>query len=163
MATPTRNVLFLCTGNSCRSIMAESILNHLGGGRFQAFSAGSQPAGSVNPNTLTLLDDRGHDATDLRSKAWDEFALPGAVEMDFIITTCDSAAGETCPIWPGHPSTAHWPFPDPWKFVGTQAETMAHYGEVFDSIAARIAGFLALPLDDLDETAIAGELKRLGG
>jgi len=143
--------------------MAESLLNHLSNDRFRGFSAGSQPAGSINPNTLALLDELGHDTTALRSKNWDKFALPGAEEMDFIITTCDSAAGETCPIWPGHPSTAHWPFPDPWKFVGTETETMAHYGEVFNAIAARIVAFLALPIDDLDTATVALELKSLGG
>ena len=158
----TYNVLFLCTGNSCRSSMAESLLNHLGGGTFIGYSAGSHPAGKVNPNTLKLLDELGHDTSPLRSKAWDEFAAEGAPEMDFIITTCDNAAGEVCPIWPGHPTTTHWPFPDPAPFQGGTAETREEYLGVYRKIEVCISRLIALDIEGLDGKAIAAKLSEIG-
>ncbi|HUS25226.1 MAG TPA: arsenate reductase ArsC [Candidatus Binatia bacterium] len=156
------NVLFLCTGNSARSVMAEALLNRLGQGRFQAFSAGSFPAGRVNPFTLELLRSKGFPVDSLRSKSWDEFAGPDAPAMDFIFTVCDNAAGEACPLWPGHPATAHWGFEDPAAFIGPDAEKRREFERVFTSIAARVQRFVALPLDRLDRTSLLLELRRIG-
>src|SRR5437868_12462678 len=125
------NVLFLCTGNSARSIIAEAILNKVGGGRFRAWSAGSQPKGDVNPHTLTLLRGLGYDVTGFRSKSWSEFAKPGAPEFDFIFTVCDNAAGEACPVWPGKPMTAHWGIPDPAEATGTQAQIAQAFSDAY--------------------------------
>src|SRR6185503_12001637 len=122
MPDSTYKVLFLCTGNSARSVIAEAILNKIGTGKFQAYSAGSQPKGQVNPNTIRLLERLGYDTASLRSKSWGEFAQPGAPVMDFVFTVCDDAAGETCPVWPGQPMTAHWGIPDPAAATGTDAE-----------------------------------------
>ncbi|HVV81690.1 MAG TPA: arsenate reductase ArsC, partial [Kofleriaceae bacterium] len=135
MAEPVYNVLFLCTGNSARSIMAEAILSREGRGRFRAYSAGSHPGGSVNPHTLTLLSTLGYDTAGFRSKNWDEFAAPGAPEMDFIFTVCDDAAGETCPVWPGHPATAHWAVTDPARASGTPAEIAEAFDEAYRLLA----------------------------
>lgn len=158
----TFNVLFLCTGNSCRSSMAESLLNHLGKSAFHAYSAGSHPAGKVNPNTLKLLNALGHDTSPLRSKNWDEFAEPGAPEMDFIVTTCDNAAGEVCPIWPGHPTTAHWPFPDPAPFQGGEEETREVYLGVYRQIEECIQRLIDLAAEGHEKDVIAARLQSIG-
>jgi arsenate reductase len=156
------NVLFLCTGNSARSILAESLLNHWGTGRFRAFSAGSFPTGRVNPFALELLAHMKIPATGARSKSWDEFAAPGAVEFDFIITVCDQAAGEVCPIWPGQPVTAHWGVEDPAAATGTDAEKMLAFRDAFRALEHRIRIFVELPLASLDRLRIKGELDRIG-
>ena len=142
MASRTYNVLFLCTGNSARSVMAESLLNRLGDGRFAAFSAGSRPAGRVNPFTLELLRGKGFAVEGLRSKSWDEFAAPGAPPMDFVITVCDNAAGEACPVWPGHPATDHWSFEDPAAFNGGDADKRRRFEQVYAQIESRVQQFL---------------------
>jgi protein-tyrosine-phosphatase len=156
------NVLFLCAGNSARSVMAEVLLNHWGGARFHAFSAGSHPTGRVNPITLELLDRLKLPTSGLRSKSWDEFAAPGAPVMDFVFTVCDQAAGEVCPIWPGQPITAHWGFPDPAAFVGLEAEKRAFFAEVLRQIESRIKVFAALPLEKLDRLAIQRKVREIG-
>ena len=156
------NVLFLCTGNSARSVMAETLLNHWGKGLFQAYSAGSHPAGRVHPLTLDLLARLNFPVAALRSKSWDEFAVPAAPVMDFVFTVCDQAAGEVCPIWPGQPITAHWGFPDPASFFGTEAEKRAFFAEVFRQIESRIKAFAALPMEKLDRLALQREVRRLG-
>jgi len=147
MTSPQQNILFLCTGNSCRSVMAEALLAGLGEGRFAAFSAGSHPAGTVNPFTLDLLAARGHETAHLRSKSWDAFSEPDAPRMDMIITVCDNAAGEVCPVWPGDPAGAHWPFPDPAMFQGSPSETQAYYANVYGQIEARLSRFVTDPED----------------
>lgn len=162
MADQVYNVLFICTGNSARSIMAEAILNREGQGRFRAYSAGSQPAGSVNPHALTLLNALGYDTTTLRSKSWEEFAAPGAPQMDFVFTVCDDAAGETCPVWPGHPATAHWGVPDPADATGTHAEIAEAFDEAYRLLAARIGLLVALPIAKLDRVALHGHLADIG-
>jgi len=156
------NVLFLCTGNSARSVMAEVLLNHWGGTRFLAFSAGSHPTGRVNPITLELLNLLKLPTRGLRSKSWDEFAAPGAPVMDFVFTVCDQAAGEVCPIWPGQPITAHWGFPDPAAFVGPEAEKRAFFAEVLRQIENRIKVFAALPLEKLDRLATQRKVREIG-
>jgi arsenate reductase len=161
MANKAYNVLFLCTGNSARSVMAEAILSRLGRGRFRAFSAGSHPAGRVNPFTLALLAEQGHPTDGLRSKSWDEFANPGAPTMDIVITVCDQAAGEICPVWPGRPATAHWGFPDPAAFQGTEAEKRAFFARVYDMIEKRLQAFVALDLDRLDPARLKQALGAL--
>ncbi|MFZ5560290.1 MAG: arsenate reductase ArsC [Pseudomonadota bacterium] len=158
----TYNVLFLCTGNSARSVMAEGLLNLLGQGRFRAFSAGSQPTGRVNPFALEILQSVGCDTSGLRSKRWDEFAAPGAPPMDFIITVCDNAAGEACPVWPGHPATAHWGFEDPAAVQGTDAEKRAAFHQVFHQIRHRVQLFLQLPVDKLDRLALLNQVRGIG-
>jgi len=156
------NVLFLCTGNSARSILAEAILNHRGKPHFTAYSAGSHPSGKVRPEALRQVE-RAHVATDgLRSKAWDEFAAPGAPQLDFVFTVCDNAANEVCPIWPGQPTTAHWGLPDPAAVQGTQAEVERAYRETFVALERRIGLFLSLPLDKLDALALKRELDKVG-
>lgn len=162
MTKKVYNVLFLCTGNSARSVMAEAILEGLGGGRFRAFSAGSFPAGKVNPFAEELLKSRGFSTDRFRSKSWDEFARPGAPAMDFIFTVCDNAAGEQCPVWPGHPATAHWGFEDPAAFRGPDAEKRRVFERIFQEISARIRLFLALPLDKIERMALLGELRKIG-
>jgi arsenate reductase len=152
MADQVYNVLFLCTGNSARSIMAEAILAKAGKGRFAAWCAGSHPVGAVNPHALALLKTLGHDTSKLRSKSWDEFAA--APDMDFVFTVCDDVAGEACPVWPGHPTTAHWGMPDPVKVTGTQTEIAAAFDETYRLLAARIALLVSLPMDKLDRAAI---------
>ena len=156
------NVLFLCTANSARSIMAEAILDKLGEGRFRAFSAGSYPAGAVNPHARAVLEKGGLWSDALRSKPWDEFAAPGAPEMDFVFTVCDKAAGEICPIWPGQPTTAHWGFADPAEFRGSPAETALVFATTFREIYNRIQIFAALPLASLSRLAIKQEVDRIG-
>jgi len=162
MADQVYNVLFICTGNSARSILAEAILNREGQGRFRAYSAGSHPAGAVNPQALTLLNALGYDTGTLRSKSWEEFAAPGAPQMDFIFTVCDDAAGETCPVWPGHPATAHWGVPDPAKANGTHAEIAEAFDEAYRLLAARIGLLVALPIAKLDRVALHGHLADIG-
>jgi len=157
------NVLVLCTGNSARSIMAEAILNKLGQGRFRAFSAGSQPKGEIHPQARALLSQLGCDVSWLRSKSWDEFAKPGSPSMDFVFTVCDDAAGEACPIWPGAPMTAHWGIPDPAAVKGTPAEIRAAFAEAYRLLHSRISLFVALPFEALDEVALRGKLKEIGG
>ena len=156
------NVLFLCTGNSARSIMAETLLNQWGEGRFRAFSAGSHPTGTVNPFTIDLLKLLKFPTDGLRSKSWDEFATPEAPVMDFVLTVCDQAAGEVCPVWPGQPITAHWGFPDPTAFVGPEAQKRAFFADVFRQIDNRIKVFTALPIERLSRLAIQREVKVLG-
>ena len=162
MANLVYNVLFLCTGNSARSIMAEAILNREGSGRFRAFSAGSKPAGEVNPHAAALLATLDHDLSGFRSKSWDEFARPGAPEMDFIFTVCDDAAGEVCPIWPGHPATAHWGIPDPAKATGTPVEIQLAFDDAYRMLANRIGVFINLPIDKLDRAALHHRLRQIG-
>ena len=156
------NVLFLCTGNSARSIMAEVLLNHLGKGRFHAFSAGSHPAGQVNPAALELLRARGLPIDALRSKSWDEFAQAGAPRMDFVITVCDKAGGEQCPFWPGQPMTAHWGFEDPAAVQGGGEARRKIFEKVFIEIARRVELLLALPLDKLDRLALQQQVRAIG-
>ena len=139
---PVRNVLFLCTGNSARSILSESLLNRLGDGRFRAFSAGSKPVGRVNPGALELLQRRSYPTKELRSKSWDEFADPGAPEMDYVITVCNNAAGETCPVWPGHPATEHWDIEDPAGVGASEVERRAAFEEAYAVLEKRIEKFL---------------------
>jgi arsenate reductase len=158
----TYNVLFLCTGNSARSILAESILNSLGKGKFRAYSAGSFPTGKVNPYSIELLRQKGLPVAGLRSKNWDEFAAPDAPRMDFIFTVCDKAAGETCPVWPGHPASAHWGFEDPAAVTGSEGKKRAAFERVFAEITARIRLFLALPLEHLDRMSLQSELNAIG-
>lgn len=156
------NVLFLCTGHSARSIMAEALLNQRGRARFQAFSAGSHPSGKVRPEALEQLRLCGIPAGGARSKSWDEFAEPGAPKMDFIFTVCDNAANEVCPIWPGHPMTAHWGVPDPAVVQGTPEQIARAYRDALSLLDRRIQLFVSLPLDTLDGTAIKQELDRIG-
>jgi arsenate reductase len=159
---PVYNVLFLCTANSARSIMAEAILNREGKGRFRAFSGGSTPKGEVNPHVLGFLASLGYDTKGFRSKSWDEFAAPGAPEMDFIFTVCDDAAGETCPVWPGAPASAHWGIPDPAKATGTPAEIQLAFDQAYRMLATRIAVFLSLPIEKLDRAALHKHLHDIG-
>lgn len=162
MGEKTYNVLFICTGNSARSIIAEAVLNHLGAGRFRAYSAGSQPAGQVNPLTIETLQSRKFDTAGLRSKSWDEFATPDAPQMDFIFTVCDKAGGESCPLWPGHPVTAHWGFPDPAAVQGSWDDKLKAFATTFREISQRLRIFLNLPLDKLDRMSLQNELRKLG-
>ncbi|TNE33931.1 MAG: arsenate reductase ArsC [Alphaproteobacteria bacterium] len=156
------NFLFLCTGNSARSILGEAILNRLGKGWFHAFSAGSTPAGKVNPNAIALLMQQGYITDDLRSKSWDEFAAPGASKMDFVITVCDNAKGEVCPIWPGQPMTAHWGIPDPAAVEGSPAEIAAAFRTAYRQLFNRIEQFLALPLKSIDRISLHRQLQEIG-
>lgn len=154
------NVLVLCTGNSARSILAEALFNHLGGGRFKAYSAGSQPSGTVNPVALETLDRHGVPLPEARSKSWDEFAAPDAPHMDFIFTVCASAAGEACPIWPGHPTTAHWGIADP-AHVEPLAARREAFATAYRQLARRIGAFVALPLETLSAQEIAAAARRI--
>jgi len=156
------NVLFLCTGNSARSILAEAILNKAAHGRFRAFSAGSQPKGSPNPYALDLLATSGYDIAGLRSKSWNEFAQAGAPKLDFVFTVCDNAAGESCPLWPGQPITAHWGIPDPAAATGTQAEIALAFKDAYRMLKRRIELFLALPIEKLDRLVLTTRLKEIG-
>ncbi len=156
------NVLFLCTGNTARSVLAESILRKDGAGRFNAFSAGSQPKGVVNPFALKVLAGYGYPTDGMRSKSWDEFAVPGAPVMDFVFTVCDSAAGETCPIWPGTPMTAHWGVADPAAVEGADWEKEAAFVTAFRQLKNRISVFLSLPLASIDRMALSRRLKEIG-
>lgn len=156
------NVLFLCTGNSARSILAEGLLNGLGGDRFQAYSAGSTPKGEIHPLALATLESYSLPTEGYRSKSWDEFASPGAPKMDFIITVCDNAAGEVCPVWPGHPMTAHWGVPDPAAHAGTQEERLKAFHDAARMLKRRIELFLCSPLDRLDAMSLQAELRGIG-
>jgi arsenate reductase len=156
------SVLFLCTHNSARSILSEAYLNHIGKGRFTAYSAGSHPSGRVDPMTVEVLRRTGYALDGLRSKGWDEFAAPGAPEMDFVITVCNSAAGEACPIWPGQPITAHWGFEDPSQARGTEEERRRVFQRVFQQIKARIQLLLSLPMEQLDALSLQQRLKDIG-
>jgi arsenate reductase len=158
----TYNVLFLCTGNSARSIMAEAALNAAGGARFRAYSAGSFPNGRVNPHALALLSERGLRTEGLRSKSWDEFAKPGAPAMDFIITVCDRAAGEMCPVWPGRPVTAHWGVEDPAAIAGSDADKHRAFLNAFQILNRRIALLVALPPAKLASLAVKQDLDAIG-
>ena len=162
MAGGAYNVLFLCTGNSARSILAEAILNKTGADKFRARSAGSQPRGAVNPHALELLQSLGYETSGLRSKSWQEFAAPGAPEFDFIFTVCDNAAGEACPTWPGKPATAHWGIPDPAEAKGSPAEIALAFKDAYRLLLRRIEAFAALPLDNLDEGARRARLQEIG-
>ena len=144
------NILVLCTGNSARSIMGEALFNTMGAGRFKAYSAGSHPSGKVNPFAIEQVRALGYPVEGLRSKSWDEFAQPGAPEMDFVVTVCDKAAGEICPLWPGQPVTAHWGFPDPAAVEGTDEEKRAAFAQTLRQIRNRVQLFLSLPLETLD-------------
>lgn len=160
MTEKAYNVLFLCTGNSARSILAEALLNRLGAGRFQAYSAGSFPKGEVHSVALELLGELGFETRDLRSKSWDEFSAPSATKFDFIFTVCDNAAGETCPIWPGNPMTAHWGIEDPAAVEGPRQREA--FERALNYLSNRISLFLALPHDSIDEMAMERKLKEIG-
>jgi protein-tyrosine-phosphatase len=160
--TAPLNLLFLCTGNSCRSIMAEAILNRLGAPRFRAFSAGSMPAGTVNPHAIDLLKSQNFFTDGFRSKSWDEFAAPGAPKMDFVFTVCDDAAAEVCPVWPGQPITAHWGIPDPAKATGSAAEIGMAFADAYRMLNNRIGLFVNLPMETLDRLALKQHLDSIG-
>lgn len=156
------NVLFLCTGNSARSIIAETILNNVGQGRFRAFSAGSQPKGRINPNALALLRGLGYDTSQLRSKSWSEFSKPGAPEFDFVFTVCDNATAETCPVWPGKPMTAHWGVPDPAEANGNAAEIALAFKDAYRMLNQRIGIFVSLPMRSLNRLSLQRRLHEIG-
>ena len=162
MSEQVYNVLFLCTGNSARSILAESILQSEGKGRFNAYSAGSNPAGKVHPYSLDLLKIMGHPIDNLRSKNWDEFSTADTPRLDFVFTVCDNAAGETCPVWPGQPITAHWGIPDPAAVIGSEAEQRAAFTEAYRMMFNRISLFLALPLGSIDKMSLQNRLVEIG-
>jgi protein-tyrosine-phosphatase len=162
MAARIHNVLFLCTGNSARSIMAEAYLNAAGKGRFAAYSAGSRPKGRVNPFALDLLARNRIAASGMRSKSWDEFARPGAPRMDFVFTVCDQAAGEVCPVWPGQPMTAHWGIGDPAQAEGSDADRRRAFLVAYNELSTRINLFLNLPLDKLDRLVLQERLREIG-
>ncbi|MGB8518288.1 MAG: arsenate reductase ArsC [Gallionella sp.] len=161
MSEKIYNVLVLCTGNSARSILGEMLFNTLGKGKFKAYSAGSKPAGKVNPGAIEWLQTHGHSPAGLRSKSWDEFAAPGAPEFDFIFTVCDNAAGETCPIWLGRPATAHWGIPDPAHVEGDAARRAA-FNKAADQLARRIQLFMQLPIDKMDKLSLKEKLAEIG-
>ena len=156
------NVLFLCTGNSARSIIAEAILNKIGHGKFVAYSAGSQPKGEVNPHTIELLRGRSYDTSGYHSKSWSEFAAPGAPPIDFVFTVCDNAARESCPVWPGKPMTAHWGVPDPAEATGTPAEVALAFKDAYRMLHQRIAIFAELPIATLDRLTLQSRLRDIG-
>jgi protein-tyrosine-phosphatase len=156
------NVLFLCTGNSARSILAEALVNHWGRGHFRGFSAGSYPRGAVHPMALNLLQHLNFPTDGLRSKSWDEFAVPGAPPLDFVFTVCDNAAGEVCPIWPGQPMTAHWGVPDPAAVEGTELEQMNAFRETFRTLENRIRVFTSLPLASIERIKLKQHLDEIG-
>jgi arsenate reductase len=156
------NVLFLCTGNSARSIMAEVILNRAGRGKFRAFSAGSQPKGQIHPYALDLLRKLNYEVSSLRSKSWNEFARPDAPKLDFVFTVCDNAAAETCPVWPGQPMTAHWGIPDPALATGNDAEIHLAFADAFRMLNNRISIFVSLPIRSLDKLALQAQLDAIG-
>ncbi|MDH3314248.1 MAG: arsenate reductase ArsC [Gammaproteobacteria bacterium] len=156
------NVLFLCTGNSARSILGEAILNRLGEGRFKAYSAGSQPAGKINPHAIELLERLDYPTDGLRSKSWDEFSGPDSPQLDFVFTVCDSAGKETCPVWPGHPMTAHWGIPDPAAVEGSEAEKRLAFSDVYRMLNNRITLFLNVSIESLDRMSLRRQLAEIG-
>jgi arsenate reductase (thioredoxin) len=156
------NVLFLCTGNSARSIIAEAILNKAGRGRFRAYSAGSQPKGRVNPNTIALLCGLDYETSQFRSKSWSEFTGPGAPQFDFVFTVCDNAAAETCPLWPGQPMTAHWGIPDPAEVKGNAAEIAMAFKDAYRMLAQRIGIFISLPIRSLSLLSLQKRIQNIG-
>lgn len=162
MAAREFNVLFLCTGNSARSIMAECAMNRWGRGKFRGFSAGSHPAGAVNPMTLEVLTALNYETAGLRSKSWDEFAQPGSPKLDFVFTVCDQAAGELCPVWPGQPITAHWGAADPAAFAGPDDAKRRFFRRIYLELENRIKIFISLPFDSLDRFALEKRLKEIG-
>jgi protein-tyrosine-phosphatase len=162
MKDRTFNVLFLCTHNSARSIIAEAVMNRLGDGTFKAFSAGSLPRGQVHPFAIDLLRNTGHDVSALRSKSWEEFAEPGATPLDFVFTVCDNAANEVCPIWPGKPMTAHWGVPDPSLAQDSEPERRFAFADTLRMLRQRISIFMNLPLDTLDKMSLQSKLKEIG-
>lgn len=162
MSQKVYNVLFLCTGNSARSITAEALVTTMGKGRFRGYSAGSFPNGRVNPYAIEQIASTDYPLDQLRSKSWNEFAVPDAPHMDFVITVCDNAAGEVCPVWPGHPMSAHWGFQDPAAFAGTEDETRAVFQKIFRQIMSRMNIFISLPLHMLEKNAIKRELDSIG-
>jgi protein-tyrosine-phosphatase len=162
MTTRVYRALFLCTGNSARSILAEAILNRLGGDRIHAYSAGSHPKGVVHPMALRVLREHDHETSALRSKSWDDFGGPGSPALDFVLTVCDDAAGEACPIWPGQPMTAHWGVPDPAAFEGSEADQLWMFRRTYLELQRRIELFTSLPLEALDRLSLQRKLDRLG-
>lgn len=162
MAERVYNVLFLCTGNSARSILAESLVNNWGRGRFRGFSAGSHPKGAVHPVALKLLQSLRFPTADLRSKSWDEFAAPGAPQLDFVFTVCDNAAGEVCPYWPGQPMTAHWGLPDPAAVEGSELEQLNAFRDTFRRLENRIKVFTSLPLSSIERARLKQQLDEIG-
>ena len=162
MTEPVYNVLFLCTGNSARSILAEGLLTNLGKGRFRAFSAGSHPAGQVNPFALELLEKNHFDTSAMRSKSWDEYAHPDAPHLDFVITVCDNAAGEVCPVWPGQPMTAHWGIPDPAAVAGTDEQKRHAFVDAMNQLQRRICMFVNLPFAALDKMKLEQAVRDIG-
>ena len=162
MAERPFNVLFLCTANSARSIMAEAILNKIGASKFRAFSAGSHPRGQINPQALQLLQSLGYDTSGFRSKSWSEFADPSAPLLDFVFTVCDNAAGEVCPVWPGQPMTAHWGVPDPAEADGTPAQIALAFKDAYRMLNQRIGIFASLPLRSLDRLSLQNKLRKIG-
>jgi protein-tyrosine-phosphatase len=162
MADRPYNVLFLCTGNSARSTIAEAILNKVSAGKFRAYSAGSQPKGQINPHTIQLLQGLGYDTSGYRSKSWDEFVKAGEPKFDFVFTVCDNAAAEACPVWPGQPMTAHWGIPDPAEATGAPAEVALAFKEAYRMLNQRIGIFTALPLRSLGRLTLQGKLREIG-
>jgi len=156
------NVLFLCTHNSARSVIAECVVNRLGMGKFKGFSAGSQPSGKVHPYALELLRGLNYDVSNLRSKSWEEYAAPGAPQLDFVFTVCDSAANETCPVWPGQPMTAHWGLPDPSAATGSESERRFAFADTHRMLYQRIGIFVSLPLASLDKLSLQRRLDDIG-
>ncbi|MGB9128052.1 MAG: arsenate reductase ArsC [Thiobacillus sp.] len=162
MAEPVFNVLFLCTGNTARSILAESLLNNLGKGRFRAFSAGSHPGGRLNPFALELLEKNHFPTAELRSKSWDEFAQPDAPQLDFVFTVCDNAAGEVCPVWPGQPISAHWGIPDPAAVEGSDEAKRRVFVDAMNQLQRRVCMFVSLPFDKLDRMKLQQAVREIG-
>jgi protein-tyrosine-phosphatase len=156
------NILFLCTGNSARSILAEAIMNRVGTGKFVAYSAGSHPKGEVNPHAIRLLDRMGYDTAVFRSKPWDEFSEPGAPELDFVVTVCDNAAGEVCPVWPGQPISSHWGLPDPAEAKGSDAEIALAFAETYRLLNNRIGIFASLPIAALNRQSLKARMDEIG-
>ena len=162
MAGPIYNVLFLCTGNSARSVIAEAVMNRLGAGRFKAYSAGSHPKGEVHPMTIELLQSLDYDTGFARSKSWDEYAEPDAPQMDFVFTVCDDAAAEACPVWPGQPLSAHWGLPDPAAATGTEAEQRFAFADTHRMLTNRISLLVNLPIESIDKYALQSRLEQIG-